>query len=411
MNIVIKIILLLIVIYLLYCYFKPIILDYKIKQIFSSFKYGNFEVYDEDNNLYIKVINNKSKFINKIKFNNKQYILDQLWSKGETGLGETYMYGYWSCDDLLSFLLTLQLNRNNSNIPNFNIPSFSSKSYDIDKDNIVLHYDVGNDFYERMLTDDLMAYTCGFFVNDNTTLNEAQYNKVNMIIKKLNPEKNKKILDIGCGWGRIANYVSQKTNCKVYGNNISEEQTKYITDNYKNVEVIKKDYRLVQGEYDYMYSIGFFEHVRYENYDDFFRMVKKCLKPNGRLLLHCIVTNEINDPNKAIDTFLYKHIFPGAQISNHHWITQKIFDHGLNLIHYEYFGGQHYAKTLNLWRQNLYKNKNYILQKYSNKIFLQFEYYLSICEAIFLSGTMGICHFLITNDPVNSFNNSFTYLE
>ena len=128
-------------------------------------------------------------------------------------------------------------------------------------------------------------------------------------------------------------------------------------------------------------------------------------------LVYCIILLKKNIPNEFIDTFLYKHIFPGAQIPNHHWITQKIFDHGLNLIHYEFFGGQHYAKTLNLWRQNIYKNKDYILQKYSNKIFLQFEYYLSICEAIFLSGTMGICHFLITNDPVNSFNNSFTYLE
>ena len=405
------IIIILLTIYLLYQYLKPYLLLYFIKRIFSSFKYGNFEIYDECDNLYVRVVNDNNKTIPKVKFNNIKHILNALWKDGETGLGETYMYSYWTCDDLLSFLISLQLNRNNEYLSSYTLPSFTSNSHNVDKDNIVHHYDVGNDFYERILTDDLSAYTCGFFKDKNTTLNEAQYNKVNTIITKLETKPGKTILDIGCGWGKIANYVSQQTKCKVTGITVSDEQEKSIKQNYLNLNVYNKDYRLVNEQYDYMYSIGLMEHVRYENYDEFFKMVKKCLRPGGRLVLHSIVSNEPNDPNIAINTFLYKHIFPGAQIPNHHWITDKLFKNGLNLIHYEYFGGQHYARTLHLWRDNLYKNKNYLLSKYNKQIFLQFEYYFAICEAIFLSGTMGICHFVITNNDLNNLENSFTYLN
>jgi cyclopropane-fatty-acyl-phospholipid synthase len=322
------------------------------------------------------------------------------------------MRGDWTSDNLVEFLNTLCLNQTNPNIPSISLQLVSSNSKDYDKSNIVHHYDVGNDFYLQFLRDDLNAYSCGFWFTPTDTLNDAQYNKVNTIIKKLNARPGSSILDIGCGWGKIAQYVSNKTKCKVTGITISNEQEKYANSTYnpEQVIVIDMDYRNISGTFDYIYSIGMFEHVRYENYDTFFQVIKKCLKPGGRMVLHTIITfDKSNTTCKAGDNFITTHIFPGGQIPQSDWIVNKARTNGLNIAHFEGFGGQHYARTLKAWRENMWKEKDYIRTKYPEELMLKYDYYFAICEAGFNTGILGIGHYIIVNEPILSLSNSFGY--
>jgi cyclopropane-fatty-acyl-phospholipid synthase len=225
----------------------------------------------------------------------------------------------------------------------------------------------------------------------------------------MNALPNKTILDIGCGWGKIADYVSKQTNCNVTGITISKEQIKFIKDNLPNVNVIEQDYREVTQPFDYIYSIGMFEHVRYENYDEFFSMIKRCLNKEGRCVLHTIISTEKTNSEYVSETFISKHIFPGGQIPNNDWIMNAIMRNGLNIIHSEYFGGQHYSKTLHTWRENMLKNKEYIIKNYSKELVKTYEFYFAECEAAFSVGSMGIGHYVITNNEIADLNNNFVY--
>jgi cyclopropane-fatty-acyl-phospholipid synthase len=379
--------------------------------LLSSFEKGNFVLIDSNYNQLVSVINEPDKPIPIIKINNQNNFFKSIFEKSELGLGESYMRGEWESDDLVGFLNTMCLNQNNKYIPK---PSNNiiNHSLDFDKSNIKHHYDVGNDFYLQFLRDDLNAYSCGFWFNPDDTLNTAQYNKVNTIIKKLNAQPGSNILDIGCGWGKIANYVSKITKSKVTGVTISDEQEKYANTTYDSdkVIVINMDYRNITGQFDCIYSIGMFEHVRYENYDTFFKIIKQVLKPGGRFVLHTIITYDNTDTVSNYGTnFLTTHIFPGGQIPHNDWILNKARDNGLNISHFEGYGGQHYAKTLKTWREYMWKEKDYISSKYPKELMLKYDYYFAVCEAAFNTGMFGIGHYVIVSEPVLSLTNSFNY--
>jgi cyclopropane-fatty-acyl-phospholipid synthase len=384
---------------------KPIIL-----YLLSTFKQGNFILIDSNSNQILKIINDTKQFVPIIKVNNQEKFYLNIYEKGELGLGESYMNKDWNTDNLVEFLNVICLNRTNKNIPKISLEDIYSLSQNYDKSNIKHHYDVGNDFYLQFLKDDLNAYSCGFWFNENDTLNSAQYNKVNTIIKKLQAKPGSTILDIGCGWGKIANYVSDITKSKVTGITISDEQEKFAQLNYNpdKVVIINMDYRNILETYDYIYSIGMFEHVRYENYDNFFSIIKKSLKPGGRFVLHTIISfEETNKKCRVGDNFVTTHIFPGGQIPQNDWILTKAKENGLNIVHFEGFGGQHYAKTLKTWRENMWKEKENILTKYPLELMLKYDYYFAICEAGFNTGMLGIGHYIIVSEPILSLNNSY----
>lgn len=387
---------------------KPIVI-----YMLSTFKEGNFVLVDSlSGEELVRVINQPAEPVPIVKINNQKNFFSSIYEKCELGLGESYMRGEWESNNLVEFLNTLCLNQSNSNIPSISLQLVSSKSQDYDKSNIVHHYDVGNDFYLQFLRDDLNAYSCGFWFKPTDTLNDAQYNKVNTVIKKLNAQPGSSILDIGCGWGKIAQYVSLQTKCKVTGITISNEQEKYANSTYNpsQVVVIDMDYRNISGTFDYIYSIGMFEHVRYENYDTFFQVIKKCLKPGGRMVLHTIITFDKSNPVcKAGDNFVTTHIFPGGQIPQSDWVINKARSNGLNVVHFEGFGGQHYARTLKTWRENMWGEKDYIRTKYPEELMLKYDYYFAICEAGFNTGILGIGHYIIVNEPILSISNSFGY--
>ena len=144
-----------------------------------------------------------------ILLKNKKAFFEAVFWKGDVGMGETYASGIWNTPDILSVAMVLVGNRDNIQPKMKLIPS-SKTSTAYDTKVVRHHYDVGNDFYSSFLKDKLMAYSCGFFFCPGDDLDKAQHNKTDHIINKLGIKSGDSVLDIGCGWGRIAEYVSKK---------------------------------------------------------------------------------------------------------------------------------------------------------------------------------------------------------
>jgi len=368
-----------------------------------------------------KVLNASISDSSLIEIHNEKALVHRVWTHGEVGLGESYVEGDWNSRDLSTFLSQLiQSNRSSS----FQKPSWWSKiiahhfSPQQDKMNIEHHYDVGNDFYDIFLTDPFQAYSCAIWSSSAMTLAEAQKNKIDIIIRKMSLGKNKKdanILDIGCGWGKIGDYVSRQTGARVTGVTLSEKQyesAQQLSKQNPRWTVKIKDYRDLPSEtkqYDAIYSIGMMEHVRVENYNTFFQVIQQILKPGGRMVLHTIIKGKEVDTNyHEIPSYVTAHIFPGGQIPCLGWMESEIIANGMQIEHVEYFGGQHYAETLFVWRQQLVTRTPEILswkdekgrQKYPLHLIRSYLYYFTVCEMLFRNGEFHTAHLIIVNAPL-----------
>lgn len=138
--------------------------------------------------------------------------------------------GEWTSPDLLGLMCYLVRNRR---APNKNRIS----GYQDDEKNIQHHYDIGNDFYGLFLTDPWRAYSCGIWEDNTTDLASAQKRKIDTIIYKLQIPRGETVLDIGCGWGRIADYVAKECGCTVAGLTLSKEQYDYCKATFPNVDI------------------------------------------------------------------------------------------------------------------------------------------------------------------------------
>jgi len=331
--------------------------------------------------------------------------VDSLWSKGEVGLGESYSRGSWSCNRLQDFLKLLI--KNQDRLQSYrNKISYNTQSSKEDKKSISHHYDVGNDFYSIFLTDSFQTYSCAIWSHssEKESLDAAQQRKIDIIIRKLSLQQNAQILDIGCGWGKIADYVSKKTGANVTGITLSENQLNYAKKlPNENLKFLLKDYRHLPEnvKYDGIYSIGMLEHVRGQNFDLFFNKIHNILQPGGKFVLHTIISGrEKMDQKNALDCYVTTHIFPNGQIPHLNWIEKAVRHNKMQMQHVEYFGGQHYAETLKVWKQHMISKSDKILEMGYNKDLLRsYEYYFTICEAAFRIGDLHVAHIIIVNSP------------
>ncbi|SVC20815.1 uncharacterized protein METZ01_LOCUS273669, partial [marine metagenome] len=177
-------------------------------------------------------------------------------------------------------------------ITNFNLIGKS-------KENVAHHYDISNKFYDLFL-DEKRQYSCAYFKNEDDTLEVAQNNKIDHIIKKLNLKPNQKVLDIGCGWGTLALDIAKKTQCEVVGITLSRNQLEYAQQKAKEmnlenqVEFRLADYRQLNEKFDRVVSVGMFEHVGRKFYNKYFNKVFDFLNEDGVALIHTI--GSVNPP-------------------------------------------------------------------------------------------------------------------
>ena len=277
-------------------------------------------------------------------------------------------------------------------LTNFN---FAKKS----KDNVAHHYDISDELYDLFL-DSKRQYSCGYFKNDNDTLETAQQNKIDHIIKKLNIKSNQKVLDIGSGWGHLAIEIARQSKCEVTGITLSENQFRYANAKAKEYNLENQvqfklcDYRNLKEKFDRVVSVGMFEHVGRKFYKTFFRQVNNLLKDNGLALIHTIGSiNEPRDPQPWIS----KYIFPGGYTPSMSEVVGPIEKSGLIISDLEVLR-MHYAYTLKNWKERCIKNKSKITSMFDEKFFRMWEFYLASCEMVFKWGDQVVFQFQLTKD-------------
>ena len=267
-------------------------------------------------------------------------------------------------------------------LTNFNLPGKSRK-------NIEHHYDVGGkkgeQLYDIFLDTKHRLYSCAYWKDDTKTLEDAQQNKIEHIVKKLDIKEGSKVLEVGCGWGGMALEIAKQKNCEVTGISLSKNQIIYCKekakklglDNQVKFELI--DYREAKGTYDRIYSVGMFEHVGKKFYPTFFKKMNQLLKDDGLFLLHTIgVVDNPSPPNK----FINKYIFPGGICPSLSQIITPLEKTGLIVADSETLI-RHYDKTLESWLERFLNKKNLVKDLFDEKFVKMWEFYLASCAAAF----------------------------
>ena len=267
-------------------------------------------------------------------------------------------------------------------LSNFNLPGKSRK-------NVEHHYDIGGEkgekLYDIFLDRKHRLYSCAYWKNDTKTLEDAQQNKIDHIVKKLDIKKGQKILEVGCGWGGMAFEIARQKNCEVKGISLSKNQINYCKQKAKELNLDNQvsfelaDYREIDGHYDRIYSVGMFEHVGKKFYKVFFESMNKLLKEDGIFLLHTIgVVDKPTPPNK----FINKYIFPGGVCPSFSQIIKPIEKTGLIVSDSETLI-RHYDKTLENWLQRFLDKKKEVKDLFDEKFIKMWEFYLASCAAAF----------------------------
>ena len=266
------------------------------------------------------------------------------------------------------------------------------------KKNVAHHYDLSDKLYELFLDKD-RQYSCAYFNSPNDTLEQAQMNKKELIAKKLLLEEGQNVLDIGSGWGGMASYLSKKSNVKVKGVTLSEEQLAYskqrkINESLDQVEYHLQDYRNVNESYDRIVSVGMFEHVGTSHYQEFFNKIYELLNKKGVALIHTI--GRIDQPTTN-DAWIEKYIFPGGYIPALSEVMQRVEKSGLTTTDIQVLKF-HYAETLKRWRYNFYDNIDKVKELYDEKFCRMWDFYLSSSQASFEESTLVIYQLQLSKD-------------
>jgi cyclopropane-fatty-acyl-phospholipid synthase len=218
---------------------------------------------------------------------------------------------------------------------------------------------VSNRFYEMVLGPS-MTYTCACYPSADATLEEAQYNKYDLVCRKLDLKPGMRLLDIGSGWGGMVRHAAKHYGVTAVGVTLSQEQALWAEDAIKReglegvAEVRFGDYRDVADTgFDAVSSIGLTEHIGVKNYPSYFSFIKSKLVPNGRVLNHCITRPHNHDQRTG--AFIDRYVFPDGELTGSGRIITVMQDVGLEVRHEENLR-EHYAMTCAAWNRNLLDN-------------------------------------------------------
>jgi len=259
--------------------------------------------------------------------------------------------------------------------------------------NVAHHYDIGNAFYELFL-DEGLFYSCAYFRDPGETLEAAQINKCRLIAAKLGLKPGMRVLDIGSGWGGLALYLAKAADVTVHGVTLSKEQFAKAVERAKQaglsdrVTFELKDYRLLDGQFDRIVSVGMFEHVGVAHYDEFFAKVNALLKDDGVMLLHSI--GHMSPPGTA-SPWLRKYIFPGAYSPALSEVFPVVEQNRLWVTDLEFLR-VHYATTLAHWHERFERNRAKVAAMYDERFCRMWEFYLISAEMMFRTGSQLVFH-------------------
>ena len=340
-----------------------------------------------------------------------------LWSlvagNGSIGAGEAYAHGYWSSPDLTAVIRLFVANLDvldgmERGLASLRRP-FTQALHWLNRNtrqgsrrNISAHYDLGNALFEQLLDPTLM-YSAAMFRSDADSLEQAQQNKLERICRKLDLQPDDHLLEIGTGWGSMALYAASHYGCRVTTTTLSREQFEHAQRRIEEqglqdrITLLLQDYRDLTGRYDKLVSIEMIEAVGHRYIPTYLRQCAQLLKDDGLMLLQAITMRDqrYEQAKKSVD-FIQRHIFPGGALPSLTSLLDSLTrDTDLNLHHMEDFG-QHYARTLRLWQENLRRSRhNLETLGYDRTFYRLWEFYLCYCEGGFLERSIGTAQLLL----------------
>jgi cyclopropane-fatty-acyl-phospholipid synthase len=316
---------------------------------------------------------------------NDARLFSRVIAHGSLGLGEAYMDGWWDARDLDGFLYRVLCAHVDERVGGLEDAALflQAKLVNLQRGRRAYavgerHYDLGNDLFQAMLGERLV-YSCGYW-REAADLNAAQEAKLDLVCRKLGLAPGMRVLDIGCGWGEALKLAAQRYGVSGVGVTISEEQAQFARNLCAGlpIEIRVQDYRELDERFDRSWSIGMFEHVGVKNYRAYFETVRRCLAAGGLSLLHTIGGNESTNHT---DPWIAKYIFPNSMIPSAAQIGSA--SEGLFVIEDWHNFGADYDRTLMAWRRNFEMAWPRLREKYGERFYRMWRFYLSASAATF----------------------------
>jgi cyclopropane-fatty-acyl-phospholipid synthase len=276
-------------------------------------------------------------------------------------------------------------------------------SFDKAKENIYHHYDIGNEFYKLWLDKEEMQYTCAYFPDKEMTLEQAQVAKLHHICRKLDLKPGDTVVEAGCGWGGLARFMAKHYGVKVKAYNISKEQVKYARQRAEDenlsgqIDYVLDDYRNIRGHFDVFVSVGMLEHVAISDYKELGAIIKRCLKPEGRGLIHTIGRRREGPMNAWIE----RRIFPGARPPALSQVMQIFEPNDLSVYDIENLR-LHYTPTLEMWARRFEEHKEQIIKMMDEEFVKAWSLYLYGSIAAFNTGELQLFQVVFNNAESNN---------
>jgi len=327
-------------------------------------------------------------------------VVGNMIRKGDIGFAEDYRAGNWETDDLTA-LTTLGLtNRQAMNSlvtggkfsRTIAMLSYLLKVNSIkgSKKNIHAHYDLGNDFYKLWL-DPSMTYSSALFKDGQENITQAQHNKYDRMID-CTGKSSGSLLEVGCGWGGLAERASERGDFGIKGITLSEEQHKYAQNRLGNkAEIALEDYRHQTGKFDNIISIEMFEAVGEKYWPTYFSKIGNLLNKNGKAVIQTITMNEDDFPRyRKGGDFIRSFIFPGGMLPSSSRFKHEANQAGLKTEN-EFYFGQDYSKTLDIWLDEFDKKRDDVKALGFDDGFIRlWRFYLAACSAGFKTGRTNV---------------------
>jgi cyclopropane-fatty-acyl-phospholipid synthase len=257
--------------------------------------------------------------------------------------------------------------------------------------NVHHHYDLGNAFYQLWLDRELV-YTCAYFADGATTLDEAQRAKLDLVCRKLRLQPGETVVEAGCGWGALALHMARHYGVHVKAFNVSREQLAFARERAARegladrVEFIDDDYRNVSGRFDVFVSVGMLEHVGLRHFSTLAGVLRRTLRRNGRGLLHFIG----RDAPRPLNAWIRRRIFPGAYPPTLAEVTTRVLGPaGMSVIDVENLR-LHYARTLEHWCERFDAAKDEVSATFGEEFRRAWKMYLGGSQAAFSTGWMQL---------------------
>jgi cyclopropane-fatty-acyl-phospholipid synthase len=332
---------------------------------------------------------------------------------GSLGASEAYIDGLWETDDLTALCRIVVQNGEARDKMERGWGWLAKPAHQLfhvlhrnttanSRRNIAAHYDLGNEFFRLFLDENLM-YSSAIFPSPNSSLEEASRHKIERICQLLELGPNDHLLEIGTGWGGFALHAAKNYGCRITTTTISQQQYDMAVERIAQadlsdrIEVLRVDYRDLEGQYDKIVSIEMIEAVGHHYYDAYFGQCSRLLKPDGLMLLQAITIGDwFFDAHTRTVDFIKRYIFPGSCIPSVTAMAESLArESDMRIVDLRDIG-PHYARTLRIWRERFFEQIDQVRDQGFNEEFIRmWAFYLCYCEAGFAERYIGDAQILL----------------